>query len=387
MDFSITSEQEAIRTEVIQFAKKHLNNEDDLDIFSRDAWKKLSDFGLLGLIVSEEYDGMGACYLTAAIVMEALGYASKNNGLVFAVTNHIWVGLNLVYLYGSKEIKQKYVKKMVHGQLIGAIAITEADAGSDAHAMKSTAVDAGNEYVLNGSKMFISNGNIADIFIVFAKIDSLPNKSITAFVVEKSFEGVNVGNEIEKMGLNSCPMCEVSFQNCRIPKENILGSVGAGDILMRSALEWERCYEFAPHVGAMQRVLESCVVYANQRSQFGNQLTSFQAITHKIADMKMKVELARLMLYKIAWQKNKGKIAFIEASIFKLFVSESYIQTCRDALQIFGAYGYTTEYGIEREMRDALACSIYSGTNEMQRNTIFMLYNMEMQSQKRMGDI
>lgn len=375
MDFKFSKEQEDIYRETILFARENLNQESMMDEFSYSMWEKTAEFGLFGLNVEEEYGGLGESYSVSAAAIEALGYACKNNGFVFAVNNHIWVGLNLIQQYGSKELKDKYLTKMVEGSLIGAIAITEADAGSDAHSLKSFVVETKDSYVLNGNKMFISNGTIADIFIVFAKMEVGGKQAITTFVVEKAFEGVTVGKDIEKMGLHSCPMAEIVFQSCKVPKENLLGRPGNGSSIMNGALEWERCYEFACHIGAMQRVMEQCLDYANQRKQFKKEISSYQSVSHKIADMKMKIELSRLMLYKIAWLKDCKKTAYLETSIFKLFVSESYIQTCKDAMQILGAYGYTKEYGIEAEMRDALACSIYSGTNEMQRNTI---YNMSM---------
>lgn len=193
--------------------------------------------------------------------------------------------------------------------------------------------------------------------------------------MEREFEGFKVCPNIEKMGLGGCPTSEIIFNNCKVPKENILGNLNQGAFLMNLALEWERCYEFVPHIGVMQRIMENCVEHVNTRIQFGKQLSEYQAVTHKISDMKMAIEMSRLMLYKIAWLKDHGKTAYVETSIFKVFVSEHYIQTCRDAIQIFGAYGYTKEYDYERELRDALACSIYSGTNEMQRNTIFNMLN------------
>jgi len=379
LEFSITEEQKQFRQEIINFARGNLNKEDELDSFSYDSWRKAGAFGFFGLNVPEKFGGADGSYLDAAIAIEALGYACINNGFVFVVNNHIWVGLNLINQFGSDYLKQKYLPEMVAGNLIGAIAITEADSGSDAYSMTSVAVEKEDGYVLSGSKMFISNGSIADVFVVFAKIGDQKSNLITAFVVEKGWEGVEVGKEIEKMGLCSCPISEVTFKNCRIPKENVLGGVGNGKNIMMSALEWERCYEFACHVGAMQRVMEKCIAYVNQRKQFGKFLSEYQAVTHKIANMKMNIEMSKLMLYKIAWMKDHKKKAFLETSVFKLFVSESYISACKDAMQIFGAYGYTIEYGLEREMRDALACSVYSGTNEMQRNTIYTMAMLDIQ--------
>jgi alkylation response protein AidB-like acyl-CoA dehydrogenase len=377
MDFKLDSEQLEYQKEIINFAKENLNNHECLETFSLNMWKKVSEFGLFGLTVEEQYGGLNESYLTAAIAIEALGYACKNNGFVFAVNNHMWVGINLIQNYGGSDLKAKYLPRMVSGKLIGAMALTEADAGSDALNMTSSIQISEEAFILNGSKMFISNGPIADIFIVFAVSSTKPFKQITALVVEKSFSGVTVGKNIEKMGLGGCPTCELIFNNVRVPKENILGRVHFGTNIMTGALEWERCYEFAPHVGAMQRIMEEAFKYANDRKQFGQPISKFQAVSHKISEMKIAIELARLMLYKIAWLKDNNKSAFIEASIFKSFISENYIKACKDSLQIHGAYGYTKEYEIEREFRDAIACDIYSGTSEIQKNTIFQFLDLD----------
>ena len=345
MDFSLSKEQKEYRKEIIHFAKENLNDSEYLEKYSKEMWEKVSEFGLLGLTIGEEYGGLGESYQTAAVAFEALGYACKNNGFIFVINNHIWVSQNVIYLYGSKELKDKYIPEMVEGKKIGAIAITEAEAGSDSFGMSTKAVEEDDCYVLNGTKMFISNGPIADVFVVFAVTETEPVKKYTAFVVERNFEGVHTGEDIEKMGLGACPTSELILENVRVSKENILGKINEGGRILTSAIEWERCYEFAPHVGVMQRIIESCLEQVRKR----------------------------LMLYKIAWLKDKNRSAYMEASIFKLFVSESYISACRDAVQIFGAYGYTKEYELERELRDALACSIYSGTNEMQKNTIFKM--------------
>ena len=375
MDFKINQEQNEYRKEVIRLANESLNDEELLETFSNEMWRKVSEFGLLGITVSEEYGGLGESYQTAALVFEALGYACKNNGFIFVINNHIWVSQNLIYLYGSDLLKNQYLPNMVEGKKIGSIAITEAEAGSDSMNMSTMAVDAGDHYILNGSKMFISNGPISDVFIVFAVTQAEPVKKITAFVVERNFEGVKTGPDIEKMGLCACPTSELIISDCIVPKENVLGRLHQGSGILTAALEWERCYEFVPHIGAMQRIMEDCIVQASRRKQFGQPIGNYQAVSHKIAQMQSAIELSRMLLYKIAWLKDQNRTAFLEASIFKTFVSENYIQTCRDAMQIFGAYGYSKEYGIERELRDALACSIYSGTNEMQKNTIYKMLN------------
>jgi alkylation response protein AidB-like acyl-CoA dehydrogenase len=379
MDFILTKDQFEFGQEIICFSRECLNQEEYLEKYSSELFKKVANFGLLGITIAEEYGGLNETYLTAAIAFEALGYACKNNGLIFVINNHIWVAQNIIYLYGSEVLIEKYVPPMVKGEKIGALAITEAEAGSDALMMTTTAAPTSDGFLLNGSKMFISNGPIADIFIVFAVTETQPVKKITAFVVEKDFEGVKVGPNIEKMGLGFCPTSEIVFKDCKVPQENVLGHFNMGGSLFTFIIEWERFYEFVPHIGVMQRVMEQCIEQANARKQFGQSIAEYQGVSHKIADMKVAIEMSRLMMYKIACLKDQNKPAYVEASIFKLFVSENYIKTCRDALQIFGAYGYAKEYDLERELRDALASSIYSGTNEIQRNTIFKMASLSWQ--------
>lgn len=371
MEFALSKEQKEYRREIIGFAKEYLNDESNIEVFSYDLWKRVSEFGLLGITIDEKYGGLHESYQTAAVAFEALGYACKDNGFIFVINNHIWVCQNMISLFGSEQLKEKYLACMVCGDKIGAIAITEAEAGSDAFSMSTVAVKVEGGYQINGNKMFISNGPIADVFLIFAKLENADGDKIGAFVIEKSFEGVSTGPYIEKMGLNACPTSELILDNVFVSEENVLGKVENGANILTNAIEWERCFEFVPHIGAMQRIMEKCNQYANERMQFGKSIKEYQAVSHKIADMKIRIEMAKLLMMKIAWLKDRGKSAFSEVSMFKVYVSENYIQTCKDAMQIFGAYGYTKEYGLEREMRDALACSVYSGTNEIQRNTIF----------------
>lgn len=371
MEFIVTKEQKELKKEIVEFATNNLNEKSSLEKFDKSMWDKVSEFGIHGITIGEEYGGLGESYTTAAIAFEALGYSCLNNGLIFAINNHIWVSTNLIYLYGSQQLKDKYLADMVSGKKIGAICITESDSGTDAMSMRTNAIDIGEGYILNGNKMFVSNGPIADIFIVFAITKDKPNKSITAFVVEKQFKGVRKGEEIRKMGLGACPTCEIILQDCKVPKENVLGALHNGAYIMLNALEWERCFEFAPNIGTMQRIMERCIEHVKERTQFGKPIGEYQSISNKISEMKIAIEMSKNMLYKIAWLKDSGKSAYIDTSIFKYYVSNAYIETCRDAIQIFGGYGYSKEYDFERELRDALGASIYSGTNELQLDTIY----------------
>lgn len=366
MDFNISKEQMEYVSEIKEFASNNLNG--DIDHFDKAVWKKIAETGLFYFNLEEKYGGLEESFLTMALCIEALGYSCRNNGLVFVINNHLWVAQNLISLYGTDAQKEKYLRAMASGDMIGCFALTEPDSGSDALSMNSTVKLEGDEYILNGSKMFVSNGPIADLYVVAAKNED--SKGFTLLLVEKKFPGVSAGADIEKMGLHSCPTSELVFDNVHVPKENVLGRYGMGELLIATILEWERCYECAPHVGAMQRIMEQCITYAQSRKQHGKSIIEYQGVSHKIADMKVAIEMSRLMLYKIAVMKDQRKNAFLEASIFKVYVSENYVKTCQDAIQIFGGYGYCKEYGIESELRDAIASTIYSGTSEIQRNTI-----------------
>lgn len=356
-----------------EFAQNYLNKQNTNE---KDLWKKLGEFGVLGLSVDEKYGGLCESYRTCAEILEILGYSCWNNGLIFSINNHIWMAQNIINLYGSTWLKNKYVGSMVMGEKIGAFALTEPDAGSDPYSMKTSAIRAGDYYIINGRKTFVSNGPIADVFIVFAKTSKTETKKITAFVVDKTMPGVIVGKTIEKMGLECSPTSDICFENCEVPADNILGIVDLGNNILDAALEWERCFEFIPHIGSMKRIMEYCIRYSNERKQFGKRINENQSISHKIANVSMKIELARNLMYKIVDLKDQGKSSYYESSIFKVFVSESYVETCRDAIQILGAYGYTKEYPVEKELRDAIASTIYSGTNEIQRNMIFNIESL-----------
>lgn len=376
MNFEFTEEQINLKNEVIAFAKRELNDYEDIG-FSREKWEKCVEFGLIGMNIGIQYGGMELDYLSSALLLESLGYGCEDNGFVFAITNHLWVCQNVLNRYGSKKLKEKYLPSLVKGKYIGCFAITEADSGSDTFSMNTYAVKENNYYLLNGSKMFISNAPIADVFIVVAKTTDGPGvKEFTAFIVEKDFEGVTVGKTIEKMGLTSCPMAEITLNNCKVPAENIVYEVNKGTKVANYSLQMERIFEFASHIGAMERIMENCIQYVNDRKQFGKPIKEYQSLANMIAEMKVKIELGRTYLYKVAWMVDQGKNVFLEASILKLFVSESYVKTCLDAVQIHGAYGYSKEYNMERELRDSVGATIYSGTSEIQKNIIFKMVDI-----------
>ncbi len=357
------------KKEMIKYAQFNLN--ETSDSFSKIKWDQFSNFGWFGLNVSDHYGGLNQPHSVCANVIMELGYYCNDNGFTFTIVNHWWMVIYLIELFGNKTIKENYLNDLITGKKIGAFALTEPDAGSDSKSIK-TYVKEDNGFILNGNKSFVTNGSIADVFIVFAKY----NSEIKCFVVEKNTKGLVVSKKIEKMGLDSNPTCDIYFENCLIPKDNMLGNNYDGYQIMLSALSIERFYEFVPIVGIMKRIMQKCINYSQERKQFGKSISSNQAISFKISNMAMVIELAEQYIKKISNKLDNNENIFLEASVFKLFVSENYVKLCKDAIQIFGGYGYSKEYGLERELRDSIASTIYSGTSEIQRQTIFDLISI-----------
>lgn len=375
MDFAFTADQLALKASTIEFASKELNRnlrERDQDgEFPRDAWQACARFGIQGLPIPEEFGGSGADILTTTLVMEGLGYACRDNGLIFSLNAQMW-SIELPLLkFGTPEQKRAYLPGLVSGDLIGVHAMTEADSGSDAFSMSTRAERRSDRYILNGSKLYVTNAPVADVVIVFATLN--PGRGFSAacaFLVEKGTPGFQVSRSLDKMGLRTSPMGEIILTDCEVPVENMLGKERAGMVIFNSSMEWERSCILASATGAMQRQLETCVCYAQTRRQFGQAIGKFQSISNKIADMYLRLEAARLLIYKVAWLKQQGKAALAEAALAKVFTSEAWIQSSLDTIQIHGAYGYMKESEIERDLRDSVAGTIYSGTSEVQRMII-----------------
>ena len=375
MDFSLTEEQINFKKSVVKFAERELEHgvveREENGEFSWNGWKKCANFGIQSLPIPSKYGGLEEDILTCLVAMQGLGYACKDNGLLFAINSHMWTCEIPILNFGTDEQKEKYLPALCKGELIGGHAMTEPDSGSDAYSLKTTAVRKGDKYILNGTKMFISNAPIADILLVFAITDKSKGfAGISAFIVEKDYPGFSVGKPLDKMGLRTSPTGEVILQECEVPIVNRLGKEGAGAAIFNSEMEWERSCLFACHLGAMESQLEACVKYAKERRQFGKPIGKFQSISNKIADMKVRIEFSTLILYKVACMKAQGKKAPIESAIAKLYLSESYVASSLDAIQIHGGYGYMKEFGVERELRDSIAGKIYSGTSEIQKNMI-----------------
>ena len=372
MDFSWTEEQLNFKNAVIEFAKKELNtgliDRDRQGELSRENWKKCAQMGILGLAIPEEYGGSGSDILTTMLVMEGLGYGCRDNGLVFAMNAQMWSVQHPILTFGSEAQKQKYLPGLCNGELIGAHGMSEPDSGSDAYSLRCRAERVSDGYLLNGTKMFVTNAPVAGVALVFATVNPAKGMGgITAFLVDKGTPGFRVSRNIEKMGLRTSPMGELILEDCFLPVESRLGSEGAGSSIFNSSMEWERSCILGSHVGAMERQLEACVRYARERRQFGQPIGKFQSVANRIAEMMVRLETARLLLYKVAWLKQIGKPAIMEAALAKLYLSECFVQSSLDAVRTYGGYGYMTEFEVERDLRDAVGGTLYSGTSDIQR--------------------
>ncbi|CAN5470334.1 acyl-CoA dehydrogenase AcdA [soil metagenome] len=381
MDFAWSDEQRELLDAVGRFAREQLDYDvienDRKAIFNREAWKKCGEFGVQGLLVPTAYGGLGQDPLTTVAVLERLGYACKDNGLLFSINAHMWTAVSPLVNNGTEEQKQKFLPGLCNGTLIGGNAMSEPNSGSDAFALATTATKQGDKYILNGSKIFITNGPVADVLVVFANVDkSRGADGITAFLVEKGMPGFDPSHKIEKMGGRTSPMSEVFFENCEVPVENLLGKEGGGAFLFTRSLTWERGCILASAVGSMQRLLEKCIRYANERKQGGQSIGKFQQVAGKIVEMKLRVESARHMLYHFGWVAGHRKAVYLEAAMTKLHIADAWVKCAEDAIQIHGGYGYMTEYEVERELRDAIGAKLYSGTSEVQRNIIASLIGL-----------
>ncbi|MGH2700462.1 MAG: acyl-CoA dehydrogenase family protein [Actinomycetota bacterium] len=377
MDFRHTEEQLAFYKSVKDFAAEVVEpgaHERDVEgRFDPEVWSRLGDFGLLGLPIPEEFGGSGADIITTCLALEALAEGGHDAGLGLSVGAHVTIGAVPIWLHGTDEQKRKYLPRLASGQWVGAMAITEPGAGSDAAAIECRAGRDGDEWVLNGSKIFITNGSIADTVIVMAVTDpdAGSGHGVSAFIVERDTPGFSVGRDLDKMGTRSSPLSLLHFDDCRVPHASMLGAEGSGLwAIAFECFDWERTVMIASSVGGMKASLDAAVAYAKERVAFGKSIANQQSIQHKLADMKAQLDAARLLLYRAAWLKQEGLPHQTEASVAKLFVAEAAMNNAVEATQIFGGYGYIKDYPIERSMRDAKLISIGGGTSEIQKMII-----------------
>jgi len=372
MNFRLTEEHEMIRKMVRDFARNEVAptaaERDEEERFDMDIFKKMAELGLTGIPWPEQYGGIGSDYLAYCIAVEELSRVDASIGVTLSA--HTSLAGWPIYTFGTEEQKQTYLRPMAQGEKIGAYCLTEPGSGSDAGGMRTTAKLEGDHYILNGSKIFITNGGIADIYVVFAVTDPESKKGTSAFIVESTHPGLSVGKKERKLGIRSSPTTEIIFDNCRIPKENLLGKEGDGFKIAMMTLDGGRNGIAAQAVGIAQGALDAAVEYAKERVQFGKPIAAQQGIGFKLAEMATSVEAARLLTYQAAWLESEGLPYGKESAMSKLFAGDTAMKVTTEAVQVFGGYGYTKDYPVERYMRDAKITQIYEGTQEIQKLVI-----------------
>jgi alkylation response protein AidB-like acyl-CoA dehydrogenase len=372
LDLRFTEEQVMLRKLVVDFAQNEVKPfipRMEAGEFPREILKKMAGLGLMGIPVPEKYGGAGMDYISYIIAIHELSKVSASIGVILSV--HTSVGTNPILFFGTEEQKQDFVPKLAKGQYLGAFCLTESEAGSDAGNIKTKAIQNGDHYILNGSKLFITNGGVADLYIVFAVTNSkLTTRGITAFIVEKNTPGLIFGKDEPKMGLHGSRTLQVNFENMKVPIENRLGKEGEGFKIALANLEFGRIGIAAQALGIAEAALEEAVTYARTRRQFGKPIVEQQGVGFKLADMATSAEVAKLLVYRAAFLKRKGYSCAKEASMAKLFSSKTAMEVAIEAIQIFGGYGYTEDYPVERFFRDAKITEIYEGTSEIQRIVI-----------------
>ena len=377
MDFVLTDEQQAWQEAAIRFARDGLAEDLDLPArdesqsFWREGWERCARFGLQGLPIPEGYGGRGLGLPAMIAAMEGLGYACADNGLIFAINASTWTVSMPILLHGTEEQRRSYLPGLCDGSIVGANGASEPEAGSDIFGMLAKAERHEGGWILDGRKTWVTSAPVADLFVCYARTS--PDRGIlgiSAFVVPKDAPGFRVVRVIPKMGLRTVPMGELAFEGCRLPADALLGREGRGAEVFNASMEWERGAILASALGTMRRQLERCVAHARRRKQSGQAIGKFQAVAHRIVGMKLRLETCRPLVYRIGRLKEQGKDATMEAALAKLHVSECLVQNGLDAVQVFGAAGYATESGLERDLRDGVASLIYSGTSDIQRNII-----------------
>ena len=373
MEFGYSKEQALLREMYKKFAETEIKPlAEELDEEERvpvESIPTLARYGFMGIPFPKEYGGAGGNYLTYAMAVEELGKVCATTAVI--VSAHTSLCAGPIYYFGTEEQKQKYLVPLAKGEKIGAFGLTEPSAGTDSSMQQTTAVLDGDEYVLNGTKVFITNAGYADIYVVIAMTDkSKGNKGISAFIVEKGTPGFSVGKKERKMGIRGSATCDLIFENCRIPKENILGKEGQGFKIAMQTLDGGRIGIASQALGIMQGAIDECVKYVMERRQFGKKIGQFQNTQFELADMATKAEAAKLLVYEAAATKDAGKPYSHLSAMCKYFAGSTASDITRRCLQLFGGYGYTRDYPVERMMRDAKITEIYEGTSEVQKMVI-----------------
>ena len=382
MDFGWTEAQKKRYDDALQFARDQLQDpelaeRDREGLFSRTLWDRCAAYGILGLSIPSEFGGEDIDLLTAMHIMEALGRGCRDNALTFALNAQLWTVQAPIVRFGTDDQKRRFLPALAQGRILGAHALTEPETGSDAFGLAMTAQRTDGGYRLSGHKHLVTLAPLADLALVFATVD--PSKGawgVTAFLVERDSVGFHTPPMQHKMGLRTVPIGQIILEDCFIPESNRLGPEGAGMSISNHSLEVERCCILASQLGAMEHQLSHAVAYARERTQFGKAIGGYQSVSNRIADMKLRLETARLLLYKVAWMVDNGQPAMMEAALLKLYLAEAFVDSGLDAIRVHGGAGYLTENGVERDLRDAIGGVLYAGTSDIQRNIIARLLGL-----------
>ncbi|MEM8993328.1 MAG: acyl-CoA dehydrogenase family protein [Acidobacteriota bacterium] len=375
MDFTWTDDQERRYRECVAYAREHLDvdlaERDQRGEFRQELWNKAAELGVLGWCMPEAYGGAGLDVVTSIRLLEGVGYGCRDNALTLGLNGQLWSVQEPLLHFGNEYQKRRYLPRLISGELLAAHGMTEPESGSDAFSLETTAEKVDGGYVLNGHKIYIGLAPVAGLALVFANTrPEVGQWGVSAFLVESSSEGYSASPAKTKMGLRTSPLGDIVLEDCFVPEENRLGPEGVGVSVFTSSMDWERSFIFASHVGSMARQLDEAIAYAKGRKQFGQSIGGFQSVSNRIADMKLRLETSRLLLYKLADKKGRGESALLEAAMAKLHLGESFVANSLDALRIHGGRGYLAEYEVERDLRDSLGGVIYSGTSDIQRNII-----------------
>lgn len=376
MDFELTESQKELKSEITEFAKTHLNidaaNRDNEQLFSHELWHACSLHKLHGLMVPEEFGGRGLTPLDMCIVLEALATGCSDGGLVFSIGAHLLAVTYPTWQYGTAKQRSNWLPKLCNGSFIGANAISEQQSGSDVYQMNVTATSFRNGYRINGRKVFISNAPVSDYILVYVSTDKEKGffGGISAFMVSSKALGVHIDERLDKIGVRTCQAANISFIDVFVTEDDCIGKIGGGGRIFADAINWERVGLSACHLGTMNRIFERLTKHVKNRKSAGQSLASYQAISHKLVDQKIQLEAARLLVYKAASTLNKKVVATPNASIAKVFVSDLFVSSTIETIQLLGSSGLLTSDETNRALRDAIGSTIYSGTNLIQKNII-----------------
>ncbi|MFI0965116.1 acyl-CoA dehydrogenase family protein [Streptomyces sp. NPDC021080] len=339
--------------------------------YTRGDWLRLGEIGMLGSCLPEEFGGQGLGALDTARIVEAVGRGCADTGLVFGAAAHTFACAVPLDRFGTGSVRRRLLPGLASGRLIAGNAMTEPEAGSDSSRLGTTATPTAGGYLLNGTKSFVTNGPAADVFVTYATVNPKAGfLGVTGLVVDRDTPGVVVGKPYEKMGMHSCPAGSVTFEDCFVPEEQVLGGAGAGAAIFQHSMGWERACLFALYIGLLDRLVEQCVTHARERRQFGRRIGEFQSVSNRIADMKLRLESARLLLYRACWSMDAGDPSVLAIALSKLAVSEGVLASASDAVRVFAGRGYLREDGVEAAFRDAVPSTIFSGTSDIQRQLI-----------------